>query len=46
MKANSMLEIKEFGSHIGTAWDYEPSDWCNWSPLQFYFVKNKDVGRK
>jgi hypothetical protein len=39
MKANDMIEVTEHNVNIGTAWDYEPVDWCNWSPLQFYFVK-------
>ena len=44
---NNMIEVKEHSLNIGTAWEYEPSDWCcNWSPLQFYFVKNKDARRK
>ena len=46
MKSNDMIEVKEYNMSIGTAWDYEPADWCNWSPFQFYFVRNKDARKK
>ncbi len=43
MKQNDMIEVTEHNVNIGTAWNW---DLINWSPLQFYFVKNKDVRRK